>query len=163
MIIEIRNNDTLIIDEFKFKCSIGKNGSKKSKYEGDGSTPKGIFCLGELFWRSDRNPKPETKLSCRKLKKNMRWCNDVKSNYYNKLIKFKSNFRSEKLYRNDYKYDYIITINYNTKKIIKNIGSAIFLHLTKNYKGTAGCIAVRKKDFLIICKLLDKKNKINIS
>ena len=92
----------------------------------------------------------------------MRWCNDVKSKYYNKLFKNRQNIRSEKMFRKDYKYDYLISINYNTKKIIKNLGSAIFLHLTKNYKSTAGCIAVKKKDFLIICKLLNKKDKIKI-
>ena len=162
MIIEIKNNDTLIIDEFTFKCCVGKKGTKKDKLEGDGSTPKGIFKIGKLFWRSDRNPKPETKLNCLKIKKNMRWCNDVKSKYYNKLFKNRQNIRSEKMFRKDYKYDYLISINYNTKKIIKNLGSAIFLHLTKNYKSTAGCIAVKKKDFLIICKLLNKKDKIKI-
>ena len=31
----------------------------------------------------------------------------------------------------------------------------IFLHLTKNYQPTAGCIALKKKDFLILAKLQD--------
>ena len=35
------------------------------------------------------------------------------------------------------------------EKIKLGKGSAIFLHLTQNYKSTAGCIALRKKDFLI--------------
>ena len=50
----------------------------------------------------------------------------------------------------------------NTDKIIRNRGSAIFLHLTKNYKSTAGCIAVEKKDFLIILKFLTRDSKIKI-
>ena len=29
MIIKLKNKDTLICDDFKFKCSIGKNGLKK--------------------------------------------------------------------------------------------------------------------------------------
>ena len=33
------------------------------------------------------------------------------------------------------------------------MGSAIFIHLTKNYKPTAGCIALSKKDFLILIKV----------
>ena len=36
--------------------------------------------------------------------------------FYNKLIKINKNIKHEKLYRNDYKYDFIIPINYNTKK-----------------------------------------------
>ena len=66
------------------------------------------------------------------------------------------------MYRKDYKYDYFIPINYNTKKTILGKGSAIFLHLTKNYVPTAGCIAIQKKDFLILIKLINKKTKIKI-
>ena len=42
-------------------------------------------------------------------------------------------------------------------------GSAIFIHLTNDYKPTAGCVALNKNDFDILLKLLDKKNKIKIS
>lgn len=163
MIIEIKNNDTLIIDDFAFKCCIGKKGSKKSKIEGDFSTPKGKFSLGDIFWRSDRNLMPETELSCHNIREDMVWCNDINSKHYNKLIKNNLNVRSEKMFRKDYKYDYLIVINYNTKKVIKKKGSAIFIHITKNYKPTAGCIAVTKKDFLIIAKLLKKNSKIIIN
>ena len=45
---------------------------------------------------------------------------------------------------------------------ISNKGSAIFLHLTKNYYPTAGCVALKKKDFLILLKLIDSKTKIKI-
>ena len=75
----------------------------------------------------------------------------------------KKNIKHEKLYRNDYKYDYFILIKYNYKKTIKNKGSAIFIHLTKNYKPTAGCIAISKKDFLILAKLVNKNTKILIN
>ena len=60
MIIRLKNKDTLIIDEFNLKCSIGKGGIKKNKIEGDGSTPKGIFKIGTLYWRADRVKKPLT-------------------------------------------------------------------------------------------------------
>ena len=45
----------------------------------------------------------------------------------------------------------------------KNRGSAIFIHLTKNYKKTAGCIALTKKNFLILAKLVNKNSKIIIN
>ena len=38
----------------------------------------------------------------------------------------------------------------------------IFIHLTNNYKPTAGCVALKKKDFQILLKLIDKKTKIKI-
>ena len=92
----------------------------------------------------------------------MGWCDDPNSNYYNKEIKINNNFKYEKLFRKDNYYDYFIVINYNTKKIIPFKGSAIFIHLTNNYKKTAGCIALKKKDFLILIKLITKKTKIKI-
>jgi len=57
----------------------------------------------------------------------------------------------------------MIPICYNTKKIIPGNGSAIFLHLTKNYKSTLGCIALKKNDFLVLLKLVNKNSKIKIS
>ena len=92
----------------------------------------------------------------------MGWCNDPKNIYYNKEINYKKIKNSEKLFRKDYKYDALIVINYNSKPVIKKKGSAIFLHLTKNYESTAGCVALRKNDFLQIAKIINKKTKIKI-
>ena len=163
MTIIIKNKDTLLIDEFRFKCCIGKNGVKKNKIEGDLSTPKGNFSLENLFYRKDKVSKPVTKLQTKKIKRNFGWCTDNKSNLYNKKIVNKKNIKHEKLFRKDYKYDLLIVISYNRKKIIKNKGSAIFLHLTKDYKPTAGCIGLKKKDFLMLLKLINKKTKIFIN
>tara|TARA_Y100000590_G_scaffold84125_1_gene93837 strand:+ start:1163 stop:1654 length:492 start_codon:yes stop_codon:yes gene_type:complete len=162
MIIKIKNKDTLIIENFELKCCVGKKGFKKNKVEGDNSTPKGIFGLGKLYWRYDRVKKPETRLECKKIKKNQGWCTDSRSKFYNKEFKIQKKYKHEKLNRKDSKYDLFIVINYNRKKVLKNKGSAIFIHLTKEYKPTAGCIALKKKDFLILCKLLNKKSKILI-
>ena len=68
----------------------------------------------------------------------------------------------EKIYRKDFKYNYFILIKYNYFKPKKNKGSAIFIHLTKNYKPTAGCIALSKKDFLIFAKIVKKNTSIAI-
>ena len=161
MLIKLKNKETLVIDDFKFYCSVGKKGTKNNKIEGDKATPKGLFSLGKLYYRPDRVNKPETKLKTNVIKKNMGWCNDAKNKFYNSEVKKNKKFRYEKLFRNDYKYNYILVINYNLKKVPKK-GSAIFLHLTKDYKPTVGCIALKKKDFLIMLKLINKKTKIRI-
>ena len=164
MIIQIKNKDTLHVDDFNFKCCIGKKGKSKKKFEGDKKTPVGFFGIENLYYRSDKIKKPLTKLKCVKIKKNMVWCdNPNNKRYYNKLVKTKNNIVSEKLYRKDYKYDLMIPIKYNYPKSIKSKGSCIFIHLTNNYKPTAGCIALSKKDFLIMLKIINKNTKINIS
>ena len=163
MIIRLKNKDTLKVGEFELKCCIGKRGISKNKIEGDLRTPSGNFNLGNLYWRSDRVKKPKTKLFCKKIKKNVGWCNDSNNRFYNKEIKINKKIKYEKIYRHDYKYDLFILIKYNYLKTKKNKGSAIFIHLTKNYKATAGCIALLKKDFLILCKMIKKNSKIIIS
>ena len=164
MTIIIKNKETLLIDEFRFKCSVGKEGFSRNKREGDYKTPVGIFDLGNIYYRSDRLEKPISKLKTTIIKKNMGWCDDPSTKYYNKLIKIKKNLKIsyEKLYRKDNKYDLFILIKYNYKKTLKNKGSAIFLHLTKNYMPTKGCISIKKKDFLILCRLISKRTKIKI-
>ena len=163
MIITLKNKDTLIIDEFRLKCCIGRGNIKKNKVEGDGSTPRGKFGIGTLYWRSDRVQNPNTKLFCKPINKKIAWCNDSKSKFYNKEIKVNKKSKFEKIYRNDYKYNYFILLKYNYTNSKKNKGSAIFIHLTKDYKKTAGCIALSKKDFLILAKLINKNTTIIIN
>jgi len=164
MIIFLKNKHTLKVDDFIFKCCVGKCGLTNNKVEGDKKTPKGKFKIGNLFFREDRVNKPITKLKCIKIKNNMGWCDDVNNNEnYNKLIKVNKNLRHEKLFRKDHKYDLLIPIKYNYLKSRVGKGSCIFIHLTNNYKPTAGCIALKKKDFLILLKLINKKSIIHIN
>ena len=147
MLIFLKNKDTLVVDDFNFKCSIGKNGISKDKIEGDKCTPQGIFEIGTLYFRKDRNQKPKTDIKTKIIKKNMGWCDDPKNKLYNEEIVINKLVKHEKLFRNDNIYDYLLVIKYNTKKKEPFKGSAIFVHLTKNYKPTAGCIALKKKRF----------------
>ncbi len=93
----------------------------------------------------------------------MGWCNDMLfPKKYNKLFKIKNKIKHEKLKRNDYKYDLLIPVKHNFAKPIVGLGSCIFIHLTKDYRPTAGCIALKEKDFLIMIKLIKRNSKIII-
>ena len=164
MTIFVKNKHTLQIDEFKFRCCIGKKGSSINKKEGDKKTPIGKFKIENLYFRKDRKEKPSTSLKCIEIKNTMGWCNDIRyPKKYNKLIKIEKKIKFEKLKRNDYKYDFLIPIKYNFKKPVVGLGSCIFIHLTKDYKPTAGCVALKEKDFLIMVKLIKRDTKIVIS
>jgi L,D-peptidoglycan transpeptidase YkuD (ErfK/YbiS/YcfS/YnhG family) len=94
----------------------------------------------------------------------MGWCDD--QNYpekYNQLITINDKVGHEKLFRKDHKYDLLIPIKFNYNKRIPGKGSCIFIHLTDNYQSTAGCVALKKKDFLIMLKLINKNTKIKIN
>ena len=163
MLIKIKKNRTFIFNDFEFKCAIGKSGLKKNKKEGDGATPIGFFSFDKLYYRADRIKKIYTHLKCKKIKKNMGWCNNPNDKKYNKEFNLKSGKKGEKLFRKDYKYDLFVPINYNTNPVIPNKGSAIFLHLTKKYKPTAGCIGLKLNDFLFILKFIKANTKIKIA
>ena len=164
MIIFLKNKHILKVDDFYFKCCIGRGGTSIKKIEGDKKTPKGIFNLEHLYYRKDRIKISKTNLKCIPISPKMGWSNDINNTKnYNKLIVVNNKILHEKLFRKDYKYDLLIPIKYNFQKRIAGRGSCIFIHLTKDYKPTAGCIALQKKDFLIMLKLINKNTKIKIS
>ncbi|NBZ97481.1 MAG: transpeptidase, partial [Proteobacteria bacterium] len=52
----------------------------------------------------------------------------------------------------------------NINPTIKNKGSAIFIHITKkNYKPTAGCIAIKKNNLIKLLKIIKKNTTVKIS
>ena len=163
MRIILKNKDTLLYDEFKFKCSIGKSGITSKKTEGDKKTPRGIYSLGSVFYRKDKIKNLETKLNKVVITKEMGWCDDPNNHKYNQLVIIKEKIKCEKLFRKDSKYDILIPIKFNSHKIKKGKGSAIFLHLTNNYNKTLGCISLKKKDMIILLKVIDKKTKFQIN
>tara|TARA_Y100000590_G_scaffold331957_1_gene377354 strand:+ start:1112 stop:1603 length:492 start_codon:yes stop_codon:yes gene_type:complete len=153
----------LLYKGYKLKCSLGKSGLSRNRREGDFTTPKGLFKLGLLYYRKDRVKLTKCLIKKKIIKKNMGWCDDSKSRKYNQEISFPFRYSAEKLYRKDNIYDILINIKYNHFPIVKNKGSAIFLHLSKKkYKATNGCIGIKKKDFLKILPLINDKTKILI-
>ena len=93
----------------------------------------------------------------------MGWCDDPYSKYYNKLIRFPFKFGAEKLYLRKNIYDIILILNFNLNPVVKNKGSAIFLHISsKNYTPTNGCIAVSLKDMKLLLKKINKKTSLTI-
>ena len=157
-------NKKLFIGHYKVKCAIGKRGIGVKKKEGDQITPKGQFKIKSILYRKDRISNLKSKISKIPIKNNMGWCDDSQSKQYNRLIKYPFAYSAEKLYRADNIYDIILVLNYNTNPIRKNKGSAIFIHIAKkNYKSTAGCIAVSKKNLREIIKNINKKTTVNIN
>jgi len=161
--IIVKNPGYLIYKNSKFRCSLGINGIKNKKKEGDGITPKGIFKLKKIYYRKDKIKNIVTKVKKIKITKDMGWCNDPKSKFYNKIIRLPSKFSHEKLYRKDNIYNLIIVLDYNMNPVTKNKGSAIFIHLAKkNYKPTQGCMGLKQNDLIKLIEMIKKNQKIKI-
>jgi L,D-peptidoglycan transpeptidase YkuD (ErfK/YbiS/YcfS/YnhG family) len=160
--IIVKKSGYLKYKKFKFRCALGKAGIKNKTKEGDNITPKGTYKAIKLFYRTDKISKIKTILKKFKIKKNMGWCDDPRSKFYNKEIKLPSLYSHEKLYRKDNIYDIVVVLNYNFKPVIKNKGSAIFIHVTNKYKSTQGCIALKKEDLIKLLSVIKKNTKIKI-
>ena len=162
--IIINKSGYLKYKDIKFKCALGKSGIGKKKIEGDNITPKGTFKIIKIYYRKDRITKINSAFKLIEVKKNMGWCDDPKSKKYNQLIKLPSKYRHEKLFRNDRIYDLILVLDYNMNPVIKNKGSAIFIHIAKNnYCKTKGCIALKREDLIEIVSKIKRETKIIIN
>ena len=125
------NKNYLTFNNFKVKCAIGKKGIGYKIKEGDLKTPVGQYKIKYLLYRKDRIKKLKTKLRKIIITKKMGWCNDPKSKNYNQLIRLPFNYTYEKLFRKENTYDLILVLNFNMNPVIKNKGSAIFIHVAK--------------------------------
>jgi len=138
-----------------FAGSIGERGfaAIEEKREGDGKSPSGIFRLGTAF---GYYPSVVTKMPYREATDDDYWVDDVNSEDYNKWVKGKPSAASwERMKRDDDQYKYGIVIEYNTNPVIRGKGSAIFLHVWKDGKPTAGCVAMPEEMVLKILAWLD--------
>ena len=156
-----------------FKCQIGKNGKVliHNKKEGDKSTPIGKWKILNIYLRNEIKLNLTLKKSLQKkiiyIQRNYIWCDDVDSKFYNKLVKTKNinniSYSFEKMFRDDDAYDIVIEIDHNQKPIIKNKGSAIFIHCSfDDLRSTNGCIAIKKNALKFLINNLQNKNYIYI-
>ena len=159
----IVRNKVLKYKNFLYKCAIGKNGITNNKIEGDKCTPSGIYSIDQIYYRKDKLTLPTIDFQTTPINKNFGWCDDTTSSHYNKLIEFPFSDRAEILFREDEIYNIICVISYNTNPIIKNKGSAIFLHVANtDYSGTAGCLALKQSDLIELLQNINIDTKIHI-
>jgi L,D-peptidoglycan transpeptidase YkuD (ErfK/YbiS/YcfS/YnhG family) len=159
----IVRNKVLKYKNFLYKCAIGKNGITNNKIEGDKYTPSGIYSIDQIYYRKDKLSLPKIDFQTTPINKNFGWCDDTTSSHYNKFIEFPFSDRAEILFREDEIYNIICVISYNTNPIIKNKGSAIFLHVANtDYSGTAGCLALKQSDLIELLQNINIDTKIHI-
>ena len=174
LIINFNKKYFLKVRNKVFQCQIGIGGLKKAqkKIEGDKTTPIGKLHFKSLYYRPDRVLRPKLKkknaLKINRIYQNSGWCDDINSPFYNNYININNslflNINYEKLWREDNAYDLIIVTSHNTNPVIKNKGSAIFIHCSfSDNRNTSGCIALKKKDLMFLLKNLSPLTYLDIS
>jgi L,D-peptidoglycan transpeptidase YkuD (ErfK/YbiS/YcfS/YnhG family) len=157
------HSGVLEINGTSYQCALGKAGIIDDKREGDGGTPRGAFKPRELWYRSDRLPKPETGLPIREITPSDGWADDVNLPEYNRHVTLPYQGSHESLWREDHVYDLIIPISYNDEPPVAGLGSAIFIHIAREgYTPTAGCIALKQEDLLKVLQSCNAETTITI-
>ena len=141
--------------DYVFKAAIGKNGVivADDKIEGDLKTPKGRHKVTHGYYRPDKMDCPKSIIPFTALQPSFGWCDESSHALYNQLIDKPFAASHEDLWRDDDVYDLILVTEHNANPIVPGKGSAIFIHIAgENFEPTAGCLALRKQDILIIVK-----------
>lgn len=125
----------------------GRNGLRKNRKEGDGTTPIGAFPL--LFAFGIRK-NPGTALPYRDVTPRSYWKEDG-----NCWVESDVPVTGEHLSSYDPQYRYAAAVGFNTDPYIPGLGSAIFLHVKNDqHWETAGCISVTEKNMIRLLSLL---------
>lgn len=139
---------------------IGKKGlaAPGAKREGDGKSPCGTYALGTVFGRSPTPPAHAT-MPYRQATKQDFWIDAPESPLYNTWVHGeKPQISHENLLLESGQYDLAIVVEYNTQPVVKDMGSAIFLHIWSDAQTpTAGCVALEKQHVENIIRWLDPK------
>lgn len=143
--------------------ALGRGGIRADKREGDGGTPRGTFRPVRLWWRADRQARPQTPLPVRAIAATDGWCEDPASRHYNRPVTLGSGQGGDRLRRDDHLYDFIIEIDHNTRPRIAGRGSAVFLHLARDtFAPTAGCVAMTRPAMLRLLARIGPRTRIII-
>jgi L,D-peptidoglycan transpeptidase YkuD (ErfK/YbiS/YcfS/YnhG family) len=154
---------TLTFNGQRYRCTLGEQGLTGDKREGDMKTPVGSFPLKEVWYRADRMEPPVTDLPTRIIQKDDGWCDDASSEFYNQPVKLPFEPSHEELWREDEKYDVIVTLGYNDSPFKPGKGSAIFFHIApEDYPPTQGCVGLKKADILNVLQACSPETLICI-
>ncbi len=143
---------------FRTRAVMGRQGMalQGQKKEGDGKTPSGIYPLESAFGYVSSM---DTGLLYQQAGEDDFWVDDPESSQYNQWVHGKPEARSfEYMKRDDNLYQYGAVIGYNRRPVVPGAGSAIFMHVWRNYYSpTAGCVALNQRYLRKILRWLDQQ------
>jgi len=141
-----------------YTARVGRNGVRKNKREGDGSTPAGTFPIGGKMYGNSPSPGvsyPYVRLRCGDW-----WVEDSKSPAYNTFQRIGCGRRppfkvtTPDLSTSPRAYAHFAVVEYNMHPVVRGRGSGIFLHVQIG-KATSGCISLRRPALIHVLRWLD--------
>ena len=133
----------LRMDGLALPVVLGASGTRVDKVEGDKATPTGLLRLRRVLYRADRGPAPACAVPREPLAPDDGWCDDPSHADYNTLVRLPHPARHERLWRKDGLYDLLGVLGWNDDPVVRDRGSAIFLHVAHpDGRPTEGCLAL---------------------
>jgi L,D-peptidoglycan transpeptidase YkuD (ErfK/YbiS/YcfS/YnhG family) len=159
-----RGEGRLVLAHGVRQAALGRGGIAALKREGDGTTPLGRFAVRQVLYRADRMQRPRAPLPLRAIRADDGWCEDPADRNYNRLVRLSPRSNADRLTRDDHLYDLVLVLGHNDRPRIKGKGSAIFVHLARpGYAPTAGCIALSRRDLLMLLAELRRDSAIVVT
>ena len=151
------------VGQYVFPAALGRSGIGIGKLEGDGKTPLASMAFLYGFQRTDRAGFLSTPLPMKRIGNQMLWCDAPEDPNYNRLVKAPFSPSHEKMLRNDGLYDICLVLDWNISSRARNRGSAIFFHLARpGYLPTEGCIAISRKDMMLLIRFVEKGTVVRV-
>jgi L,D-peptidoglycan transpeptidase YkuD (ErfK/YbiS/YcfS/YnhG family) len=139
----VQPDGQLVFQGRVLRAALGRGGIRQDKREGDGATPPGALPLRRVLYRADRVARPSCAVPVEPLAPDDGWCDDPAHPDYNRMIRLPHPARHEALWRDDAVYDLIGVLGWNDRPVVRDRGSAIFLHVARpDFAPTEGCVAL---------------------
>jgi L,D-peptidoglycan transpeptidase YkuD (ErfK/YbiS/YcfS/YnhG family) len=140
-----------------YPARVGRNGIRKNRREGDGTTPIGTFRIGRVMYGNEADP--GVKFRYLRLRCGDWWNEDPSSATYNTLRRLRCGqeppFRvvSGGMWQDRTAYPYLAVVEFNMHPVVPGRGSGIFLH-AQTGRPTNGCISLRRADLVRVLRWL---------
>jgi L,D-peptidoglycan transpeptidase YkuD (ErfK/YbiS/YcfS/YnhG family) len=140
-----------------YPARVGRNGIRKNRREGDGTTPVGTFRIGRVMYGNE--PNPGVKFRYLRLRCGDWWNEDPSSATYNTLQRLRCGqqppFRATGLgmWQERTAYPHLAVVEFNMHPVVAGRGSGIFLH-AQTGRPTNGCISLRRADLVRVLRWL---------
>ncbi len=143
----VQRDGTVSFQGRAFRAALGRGGIRRDKHEGDDATPMGVLPLRRVLYRADRVARPDCAVPVEPLAPDDGWCDDPAHPDYNRMVRLPHPARHEALWREDGVYDVIGVLGWNDAPVVRDRGSAIFLHVARpDFAPTEGCVALALPD-----------------
>jgi L,D-peptidoglycan transpeptidase YkuD (ErfK/YbiS/YcfS/YnhG family) len=140
-----------------YPARVGRNGVRRHRREGDGTTPIGSFRVGSVMYGNE--PNPGVKFAYRRLRCGDWWVEDPASPTYNTFQRVgcgrRPPFRAATpdMSKDRRAYPFLAVIEFNMHPIVPGRGSGIFLH-AQTGRATNGCVSLRRADLRTVLRWL---------